>query len=356
MSWASALMTALLLSFSSCGSAAAAQCSQQYCTAPDGKGGYHCLAGSKYQACSCSQGVARVINEVPILPEWKSPEFMLDRLYNYTCCTNGTVKEEQCGDFIPASDSKPAAQYLSISEGDCSDHGYMRILSQAACKAAALEVGLPEDLAEIHAGVPPNEDVECMVDNLGAASPGFTKLCQKDTCLKYNTAYGSSIDGSHCADYDFLKTKFFGRIPLATYFKSLGMGATWPPLADAAACRAACLEQPGCEFYTFVLGSYGLEAYSPWACYLYPEVSCPSGGVAYGYSPDYVSGHRNCTMASVTNATLRVAPAAATTTPEAKSVTEPHVESLSSLACGQWSSVTLVQILCASFLYALRFT
>lgn len=354
MSWASALMTALLLSFCSCGSAAELQCSQQYCTAPDGKGGYSCLAGSKYQACSCSQGVARVLNEFPILPEWKSPEFQIDMLYNYTCC-NGTVKEEQCGDFIPGSNFT-AAQYLSISKGDCLDYGYMRILSQAACKAAALEVGLPEDLAEIHAGVPPNEHVECMVDNLGAASPGFTKLCQKDTCLNYNTAYGSSIDGSHCADADLLGATFYGRIPLATYFKSIGMtNASWPPLADAAACRAACQEQPGCGFYTFVLGSYNKEIYSPWACYLYAEVSCPSGGVAYGYNPDYVSGHRNCTVASVTNATLRVAPASATTAPEAKPVMEPPVESLSSLACGQWSSVTLVQILCASFLYALRF-
>jgi len=221
-----------------------------------------------------------------------------------------------------------APPYLSISKGKCTDHGYTTISSQATCVEAALQLGLPDHLAGVS-----RAGMECMVQDVGGTQSSTTKLCRRDPCLVYNSNYGFSADGSHCAN-----------APL------LGMYGSWDavqqytvwavhhgtPLADVAACRAACLLQPGCEFYVFVLNKH-LATYLRRSCWLKSAVSCPGGSEAYGYSPDIVSGHWLCQTSTSTNTSTS------------------NLEGTLSLASGQSSTVQLVLYIffpvcpCASF-------
>ena len=69
-------------------------CSPDYCMSPDGWGGTDCFApAERDEACTCSQGQARVYAESP----WEGTT-----LYHYTCCTNSgldnpPVVGESCG-------------------------------------------------------------------------------------------------------------------------------------------------------------------------------------------------------------------------------------------------------------------
>ena len=69
-----------------------AGCSRDWCTSPDGYGGYDCAAPPAWgEACSCSQGSAHVVET----ESWEDTT-----LYHYTCCTSGADVELQgdsCG-------------------------------------------------------------------------------------------------------------------------------------------------------------------------------------------------------------------------------------------------------------------
>ena len=69
-----------------------AGCSRDWCTSPDGYGGYDCAAPPAWgEACSCSQGSAHVVET----EAWEDTT-----LYWYTCCTSGADVELQgdsCG-------------------------------------------------------------------------------------------------------------------------------------------------------------------------------------------------------------------------------------------------------------------
>jgi hypothetical protein len=65
-----------------------ADCSQDWCTSPDGGGGHDCWAGSESEECGCSQGSARETGAS--YPEHDVVE--------YTCCMSGDNVGEECGD------------------------------------------------------------------------------------------------------------------------------------------------------------------------------------------------------------------------------------------------------------------
>ena len=65
-----------------------ADCSQDWCTSPDGGGGYDCWAGSESEECGCSQGSARETGA-------SYPEH---DVVDYTCCMSGDNVGEECGD------------------------------------------------------------------------------------------------------------------------------------------------------------------------------------------------------------------------------------------------------------------
>ena len=63
-----------------------ADCSQDWCTSPDGGGGYDCWAGSESEECGCSQGSARETGASS------------EDVFEYTCCMSGDNVGEECGD------------------------------------------------------------------------------------------------------------------------------------------------------------------------------------------------------------------------------------------------------------------
>ncbi len=75
-------------------------CNTDWCTSPDGKGGYDCWAGSPKEPCTCSEGKAKETGE--------SGKHMGQTYYEYVCCTDGTngTTGEHCGDFKEQSDKE----------------------------------------------------------------------------------------------------------------------------------------------------------------------------------------------------------------------------------------------------------
>ena len=61
-------------------------CSQEWCTSPNGDGGHDCWAGTESEACTCSQGKAKVVYD-------DGGEYV-----QYTCCTDGSGTGEECND------------------------------------------------------------------------------------------------------------------------------------------------------------------------------------------------------------------------------------------------------------------
>jgi len=71
-------------------------CYTDWCTSPDGHGGYDCWAGSSAEPCTCMEGKAKETG--------KSLEHEGRTYYGYACCiddgtNNGTLTGEHCGDF-----------------------------------------------------------------------------------------------------------------------------------------------------------------------------------------------------------------------------------------------------------------
>jgi hypothetical protein len=66
-------------------------CSSSLCTSPNGLGGYDCWAGTLFEPCTCSAGVAKETGE--------TMELYGQTYYSYTCCTDGSGTAQQCGLF-----------------------------------------------------------------------------------------------------------------------------------------------------------------------------------------------------------------------------------------------------------------
>ena len=63
-------------------------CDTSWCTSPDGVGGYNCWANWQQhgEACSCSQGTARLTGDIYNPGGWKQ----------YACCKSGNNGGSQC--------------------------------------------------------------------------------------------------------------------------------------------------------------------------------------------------------------------------------------------------------------------
>jgi len=91
-------------------------CTSDWCTSPDGEGGYDCWAGSPTEGCTCEEGKARETG--------RSIEHEGRTYYGYVCCTtddgttngtNGTTTGEHCGDF--KGDSKDTKEIEGVIGG-----------------------------------------------------------------------------------------------------------------------------------------------------------------------------------------------------------------------------------------------
>ncbi len=87
-------------------------CSPDYCMSPDGWGGTDCFApAERDEACTCSQGQARVYDRSP----WEDTT-----LYHYTCCTNSELDNppvvgESCGHAGRRMEEKEIEQTLKFA-------------------------------------------------------------------------------------------------------------------------------------------------------------------------------------------------------------------------------------------------
>ena len=84
------------------------ECSDLWCTSPDGNGGLDCWAGSRDEACTCSQGSARMTG--------LTITAFGTQYFEYRCCSSeesGANTGEECGNYI-ALDGEQA----------CEGHGY----------------------------------------------------------------------------------------------------------------------------------------------------------------------------------------------------------------------------------------
>ena len=82
----------------------APECSANWCTSPNGVGGFDCWGGSATEGCTCSQGSARVTGRTTVSSGMT--------YYEYTCCTsenNGPNTGDECGAFRHSPPPPPCA-------------------------------------------------------------------------------------------------------------------------------------------------------------------------------------------------------------------------------------------------------
>ena len=90
-----ALFLALLAAAAATGSSfnsSRTDCNVAWCTSKADDGGHDCWAGTKNEACTCSQGTATMTGDVKPNSE-DIPQ------YKYTCCKNEPTDGMQCGDY-----------------------------------------------------------------------------------------------------------------------------------------------------------------------------------------------------------------------------------------------------------------
>ena len=97
-----ALLPAMMRATMTNETGSSSSCYTDWCTSPDGHGGYDCWAGSSAEPCTCMEGKAKETG--------KSLEHEGRTYYGYACCkddgtNNGTLTGEHCGDF-KGGDSK----------------------------------------------------------------------------------------------------------------------------------------------------------------------------------------------------------------------------------------------------------
>ena len=114
-----ALFLALLAAAAATGSSfnsSRTDCNVAWCTSKADDGGHDCWAGTKNEACTCSQGTATMTGDVKPNSE-DIPQ------YKYTCCKNEPTDGMQCGDYdndgcLPGEvrKSSPDGGYECITE------------------------------------------------------------------------------------------------------------------------------------------------------------------------------------------------------------------------------------------------